>query len=151
MALREYVTDDGQKVETLIREYPPPETIMLADGRTARRVLSLPARTQSLWGDTTQTQRYDRGLGRWVSGDREAARIAKERGLVNHRELGDEHDVDQMYDSWVSTATAHAKAEAAEQTEYATNLKKYDGDAVRAVEETWPVGRITAGDTIYAE
>lgn len=151
MPLREYATADGEVFETFFREWPPPAEITLEDGRTARWILSLPARTASLWGDTNQRPHYNRGLRRWVSGDREAEQIAKSRGLVPLRELGTDTEVDSAYESWVSRETSRNQAEGKEQAEYAANIKKFGGDQVRAAEETWSVGRIKAGDTVYAE
>lgn len=150
MPLREYVTEDGKRIELLADVGAVEQRIELPDGRVAHLVeVSQVSRTAHQWGDTNQRPHFNRGLGRWVSGEREVARIARERGLIAHRELGTEREVDDALERQLSRERDRSRAEDAEQAEYRENVKRYG--PIRAVAETWSASRILNGKTVYAK
>ena len=104
-----YVLDsEGNKTDIIIEhlcKHPAPEYITSDTGeRAVVKTVSLIARTASSWSDSCGTKYgvngfYNRGLGCWVSSDKEADRIGAERGLVRMDELGDKNWLDDKMDS----------------------------------------------------
>lgn len=77
-----------------------------------RRTITAPAKTASGWGDQgVVTGIYNKGLGCFVKSDRDADRIAKERGLIRFQEAFNgssyERVLDENVDSQCNISLQH--------------------------------------------
>lgn len=150
MPIYEFRVQGEDTIVEMLCPLDAPREIVSSTGRVATRIVSSPARTAGLWGDTNQREHYDRGLKRWVSGDREAEKIARSRGLVPMRELGTERETDDLIEKYTGKLTERHRRETGEWREYDANLTKFEGDSDRAAAETWSASRILHDDTIYS-
>lgn len=151
MPIREYRTRDTGELLEEVFFGDPPKVLESSHGRVADLVFSLPANTPGKWGDSGERPHYNRGLRRWVSGMKEARRIADSRGLVSWQELGDNTDQRNMMEARLSADEDRSKAEGREQGEYQANVRRFGGDKARAANETWSAARILSGNTIYSK
>lgn len=69
-----------------------------------RRTITAPAKTASGWGDQgVVTGIYNKGLGCFVKSDRDADRIAKERGLIRFQEAFNGSSYERVIDEEIDT------------------------------------------------
>ena len=135
MPLYDYKHNDCPTFEVLVpfsRADVPCKTC----GLPATRLVSLPARTATLWGDTCFgiNGHFDRGLGTRVTSYRHTDKLLEERGLVRESDLGG----DMWYERQMDAQAAERKAHKAVVNAYADNIKKFDGDKGLAMAETFP-------------
>lgn len=141
MPLYDFVHEDHPKFEMLVpwdRKEVPCSTC----GAPATRLVSSPARTATLWGDTPFgiNGHYDRGLGTRVTSFKHTDKILEQRGLVRESDLGGDMYIERQMDA----AAEERKKHKAVVTEYAANIQKFDGDKGLAMAETFPAHRMIA-------
>jgi putative FmdB family regulatory protein len=103
------------------------------------RMISLPAKTATLWNSGWNSGLgsngfYSASAGQRVSDKREEERIMNARGFINEKELGGESFYQRQLDK---NRDERNEAAAAAKT-WTDNLKKFDGDKTRAMTETYP-------------
>jgi putative FmdB family regulatory protein len=103
------------------------------------RMISLPAKTASLWGTDWRKGLGGSGFfspsaGQRVTDKREEESIMRSRGFINEKDLGGESFYQRQLDK---NRDERSAAEAAAKT-WTDNLKKFDGDKTRAMTETYP-------------
>jgi putative FmdB family regulatory protein len=103
------------------------------------RMISLPAKTASLWGTDWRKGLGGSGFfspsaGQRVTDKREEESIMRSRGFINEKDLGGE----VFYERQISRIHDEHKAADTMAKTYTDNLKKFDGDKMRAVTETFP-------------
>ena len=117
-------------------------------GEEASKVISPPADMNRMWAGQAGTGGgvngyFDRGLGCRVHSEFEADKIAESRGLVRESDYA-KHFTEDF--------TEKRKAEVAEQDKvnqrYTDNVKKFGGDKVKAVTETFKAKDCLSGDTV---
>lgn len=104
-------------------------------GNDLRKMVTAPARTPNRWGDTLGGVNgfYDRGLGASYQNSVEREKIMKQRGLISTEDLPDDY-----VESRLSSASEETKAVREATKAYTDNIKKYDGDKMKAIEKTFP-------------
>lgn len=107
-------------------------------GTESKRLLSMPAKMASAWHDNWSSGLSGSGffspsVGGRVANAREEERIMLSRGFVNEKDLGGE----SFYNGYTESKKEENRKLDAEAARYRENLKKFDGDKVRAVSETW--------------
>ena len=106
-------------------------------GASLKKLISMPAKTASLWGvdwrEGLSSNRYSTALGRKVSSKREEERVMREKGFVPESDLG-KHFIDDHRTKMHNKEREQAKINET----YAANLKKNNGDKIKAVTETFP-------------
>ena len=117
-------------------------------GEEASKVISPHADMNRMWAGQAGTGGgvngyFDRGLGCRVHSEFEADKIAESRGLVRESDYA-KHFTEDF--------TEKRKAEVAEQDKvnqrYTDNVKKFGGDKVKAVTETFKAKDCLSGDTV---
>jgi putative FmdB family regulatory protein len=108
-------------------------------GAESRRLVSIPARTATLWNagwnsGLSNNGFYSYSVGGRVADKREEETIMKSRGFVNEKDLGGEN----FYDDYMTAAKNDRDNLDSMSKTYRDNLSKFDGDKVRAVTETFP-------------
>jgi putative FmdB family regulatory protein len=88
--------------------------VVCSCGVEMRRTITAPAKTASGWGDQgVVTGVYNKGLGCYVTSDRQAEQIAKSRGLVRFQDVfeGNSYDrvINENIDSQCLDHLQHAK------------------------------------------
>lgn len=111
----------------------------------AKKQVSAPLRTATLWGDTSFgiNGHFDQGLQCRVTSYADTDRKLAARGLVRESDLGGDMYVERKMDAALLERTQH-KAMVAE---YTTNLKKFDGCENAkglALAETFPAHKMLA-------
>jgi len=104
-----------------------------------RKLISAPAKTATLWNagwnsGLSNNGFYSYSAGQRVSNAREEETIMKSRGYVNEKDLGGEN----FYNDYMTKAKNDRDNLDSMSTTYRDNLKRFDGDKVRAVTETFP-------------
>lgn len=108
-------------------------------GAESRRLVSIPARTATLWNagwnsGLSNNGFYSYSAGRRVADKREEETIMKSRGFINEKDLGGEN----FYNDYMTQAKNDRDHLDSMSKTYRDNLKAFDGDKVRAVTETFP-------------
>lgn len=108
-------------------------------GTPGVRMVSLPAKMATLWNAGWNSGLggsgfYSHSVGGRVSDKREEESIMKSRGCVNVKDLGGE----AFEDSFMSAKRTERKEHEALAATWKDNLKKFGGDKVRAMTETFP-------------
>lgn len=101
--------------------------------------VSMPARMTTLWNagwnaGLSNNGFFSHSAGHRVSDKREEERIMNARGFVNEKDAGGE----AMHDTLASRKIDEKKQLDATASLYRENLKRFDGDKVMAVTETFP-------------
>lgn len=104
-----------------------------------KKIISLPAKTATLWNGGWNKGLaaggfYSPSVGDFVSSKREEETIMNSRGYINEKDLGGEG----FYESYTSKKKDEMKELDSTSQTYRDNLKKFGGDKVRAVTETFP-------------
>jgi predicted nucleic acid-binding Zn ribbon protein len=104
-----------------------------------RKLISAPARTATLWNSGWNSGLngsgfYSPSVGGMVGNKREEEGIMRSRGYINEKDLGGEN----FYNDYMTKAKNDRDGLDAMSTTYRDNLKKFDGDKIRAVSETFP-------------
>ncbi len=94
------------------------------------RVISAPAFTPSVWGDSQWQGRYDRGLGVVLKDKAHRDRLMQERGLYE----ATLSDTDNSFDRMISEGQEHERQMAL----YNHNLREANGDTGLAIANTFP-------------
>jgi hypothetical protein len=102
-------------------------------------MISLPAKTASLWGTDWRKGLGGSGFfspsaGQRVTDKREEESIMRSRGFINEKDLGGESFYQRQLDK---NRDERSAAEAAAK-KWTDNLKKFDGDKTLAMTETYP-------------
>lgn len=108
-------------------------------GAESRRMVSVPAKTATLWNAGWNSGLSNNGFfsysaGQQVANKREEEAIMRSRGYINEKDLGGEN----FYNDYMTEKKNERDALDATSKTYRENLKKFDGDKVRAVTETFP-------------
>ena len=108
-------------------------------GTESKRLVSVPARTVTLWNSGWNSGLngsgfYSPSVGGMVGNKREEEQIMRSRGFINEKDLGGE----DFYESYTSKKKDEMKELDKTSQTYRDNLKKFDGDKVMAVTETFP-------------
>jgi len=108
-------------------------------GTESRRLVSVPAKTATLWNagwnsGLGSSGFYSYSAGHRVADKREEETIMRSRGFINEKDLGGEN----FYNDYMTKAKNDRDGLDAMSQSYRDNLKKFDGDKVRAVSETFP-------------
>lgn len=108
-------------------------------GKEARREVSLPAKTATLWSGGWRSGLngsgfYSASAGQHVSDLREEERIMNSRGKINVKDLGGE----AFEDSFIAGKQQERKEHEALAATWKANLTAFGGDKVRAMTETFP-------------
>lgn len=133
-----YCDTDGEVFETIASRETKTIPCAICGGAT-RRLISAPAKTATLWNSgwnsgLSNNGFYSYSAGQRVSNAREEETIMTSRGFVNEKDLGGEN----FYNDYMSKAKNDRDNLDAMSTTYRDNLKRFDGDKVRAVTETFP-------------
>jgi len=104
-----------------------------------RKLISLPAKTATLWNagwnsGLSNNGFYSYSAGQQVANKREEEAIMRSRGYINEKDLGGEN----FYNDYMTEKKNERDALDATAKTYRENLRKFDGDKVRAVTETFP-------------
>ena len=104
-----------------------------------RKLISAPAKTATLWNSGWNSGLggsgfYSPSVGGMVGNKREEETIMRSRGYINEKDLGGEN----FYNDYMTKAKNDRDGLDAMSQSYRDNLKKFDGDKVRAVSETFP-------------
>jgi hypothetical protein len=138
MPLRDFRCPQHGKFEDLVAyavtDMPCPQCSQMS-----KVLLSAPARTGTLWNagwnsGLSANGFYSYSAGRQVADKREEEKIMNSRGFVNEKDLGG----DSFYDQYMNDAKTDRDKLDATAAAYRGNLKKFEGDKVRAVSETFP-------------
>ena len=137
MPLYDAVCPQHGKFETLAKWDAPIQCKQC--GTESKRLVSVPAKTATLWNSgwnsgLSNNGFYSYSAGQRVSNAREEENIMKSRGYINEKDLGGEN----FYNDYMSKAKNDRDNLDAMSTTYRDNLKRFDGDKVRAVTETFP-------------
>lgn len=141
MPLYEFVCEDHGTWEMIashtVERLPCPDC-----GEDSRRIFSLCARTTAHWGDSDWgiNGKWDAGLGQRVFSRSHQDRILRERGLVRESDLGGDNFVQ---DYKTKAFAERDRLDKVSQT-YTDNLKKYNGDKMKAVVDTFPAHEMLA-------
>jgi putative FmdB family regulatory protein len=108
-------------------------------GVAGAQKVSMPAKMTTLWNAGWNSGLSGNGFfspsaGHRVANKREEEKIMNARGFVNEKDVGGE----AMHDTLVSRKLDEKKQLDATANLYRENLKKFDGDKVMAVTETFP-------------
>lgn len=108
-------------------------------GAESHRLVSIPARTATLWNagwnsGLSNNGFYSYSAGQRVADKREEETIMKSRGFINEKDLGGEN----FYNDYMTEKKNDRDGLDAMSKTYRDNLVKFDGDKVRAVTETFP-------------
>lgn len=108
-------------------------------GGRARRLVSSPAKTATLWNagwnnGLVGSGFYSPSVGGMVGNKREEETIMRSRGFINEKDLGGEN----FYNDYMTKAKNDRDGLDSMSKSYRDNLAKFDGDKVRAVSETFP-------------
>lgn len=139
MPLYEYRCKKGHAHDE-IHKWPPPKEVKCDQCRCkASYVVSLPAKTVTLWNSGWNSGLegsgfYSVSAGQHVTNKREEESIMRSRGYINEKDLGGEN----FYNDYMTKKTNERDALDATAKTYRDNLKRFDGDKVRAVSETFP-------------
>lgn len=133
-----YCDTDGEVFETIASRETTTIPCARCGGPT-RRLISAPAKTATLWNSgwnsgLSNNGFYSYSAGHRVANKREEETIMKSRGFVNEKDLGGEN----FYNDYMTKAKNDHDNLDSMSTTYRDNLKKFDGDKVRAVTETFP-------------
>lgn len=109
-----------------------------------KKLVSLPAKTQSLWNGEwnkglSGQGKYDAGLGMVIHSERQRDAELDKRGWIRESDLGQD-----WWDSRKSEIKAENAKLDADTERYKENLKKFEGDAEKAVTETWTAAECLA-------
>lgn len=104
-----------------------------------RRLISLPAKTATLWNSGWNSGLqgsgfYSPSVGGMVGNKREEERIMRSRGYINEKDLGGEN----FYNDYMTEKKNERDQLDATSKTYRENLDKFGGDKIRAVTETFP-------------
>ena len=106
-------------------------------GNDLRKMVTAPAHTPLRWGDCTGKYGvngfYDKGLGATYYNSQQRERIMKLKGLVSTEDLPSDY-----IESRLSKQSDETKAVRDAAKAYTDNIKKYDGDKMKAIEKTFP-------------
>jgi hypothetical protein len=99
----------------------------------------VPAKTATLWNSGWNSGLegsgfYSPSAGHMVGNKREEEKIMRSRGYINEKDLGGEN----FYNDYMTKAKNERDGLDSMSKSYRDNLKKFDGDKVRAVTETFP-------------
>jgi len=112
-------------------------------GKRAMKQIPLTAKMTHMWMGQCETNGvngyYDAGLGCTVHSAHEADKIAKEKGLVRETDLGS-----HWWDDNMNKQKADADKHNATVKTYQDNIKKFDGNKEKAVQETFPAHEMLA-------
>jgi predicted nucleic acid-binding Zn ribbon protein len=133
-----YCDTDGEVFETIASRETTTIPCARCGGAT-RRLISAPAKTATLWNSgwnsgLSNNGFYSYSAGHRVANKREEETIMKSRGYVNEKDLGGEN----FYNDYMTKAKNDRDNLDSMSTTYRDNLKRFDGDKVRAVTETFP-------------
>jgi len=110
-----------------------------------KRLVSMPAKTQSLWSGgwrkgLSSDGFFSPSVGGRVSSKREEEKIMNARGFIREADLGGE----QFYER--QTAKQYEEKEKHDKTaaRYRQNLKDFGGDKMKAVEHKFPAHEMLA-------
>jgi putative FmdB family regulatory protein len=114
-------------------------------GVECRRLVSIPARTATLWNSGWNSGLngsgfYSPSVGSMVGNKREEEQIMRSRGYINEKDLGG----DNFYNDYMTKQKNDRDGLDAMSKSYRDNLAKFDGDKVRAVSETFPAKQMLA-------
>lgn len=115
------------------------DVVCVACDLPKRKMISLTAKTATLWNSgwnsgLSNNGFYSYSAGQQVANKREEEQIMRSRGYVNEKDLGGEN----FYHDYMSKKKEERAELDKTATTYRENLKKFDGDKVRAVTETFP-------------
>ena len=115
------------------------EVVCAACDVPKRKLISAPARTATLWNSGWNSGLngsgfYSPSAGQMVGNKREEEQIMRSRGYINEKDLGG----DNFYNDYMTNAKNDRDGLDAMSTTYRDNLKRFDGDKIRAVSETFP-------------
>jgi len=114
------------------------------------KLVSMPAKTATLWNSRwneglSNTGFFSYSAGQQVCDKRQEEQIMNKKGFINEKDLGG--------DSWHASKSQAIKDDQskleADAARYRTNLKKFDGDKVKAVEETFPAKQMLEEAAIH--
>jgi len=139
MPVYEYRCKRGHSHD-LLHKYPPPERVKCNQCRcNAQKQVSMPQKTAGRWGDTGG--KFIPALGGTYT-PHQAAKIAKDRGLVHESDLPSGFIDSKLNSEW-DDARAHDKTMAKFK-----DLKAQHGDASRAWAETFSVDEMKKTGTL---
>lgn len=138
MPLYDYACPEHGKWETLAKYTETTKPCPRCSIESTRQV-SIPAKTATLWGSSWREGLSGSGffspsVGAHVTDKRQEESIMRSRGFVNEKDLGG----DSFYERHTSNKVAERDTLDATSKTYIDNLKKFDGDKVKAVTETFP-------------
>jgi len=106
-----------------------------------KRLISAPAKTATLWhgnwSEGLSSNLYSKALGQRVSSRRQEEEIMRSKGFIPESDLGDGY-LDKVASDRQQAAVEQDKIN----DEYKANLKKFNGDKIKAVEETFPAHKM---------
>lgn len=136
----------GEELYGLSDEVPTALDCPLCDKPDGlKQCLPLLQRTPGMWGDQMGKHGvngvYDRGLGAVYYSNKERERIAKSKGLVAVNDISENYleDVEDRH-------RAEKLKDEARISRYLSNVRKFGGDTIRAMTETFPAKQCLAGD-----
>jgi len=141
MPLYEYQCEEGHVTEHLYKHGEVPDELECICGYPAHRLLSMPAKTATLWSGSWASGLggsgfYSQSVGSMVGSKREEEKIMNKRGFVREADLAGGGEI--AYERSVSKKNEErAKMDKMADT-YQSNLKKFNGDKIQAVTETFP-------------
>lgn len=114
-----------------------------ACGEPGVKLVSMPAKTATLWNarwneGLSNTGFFSPSVGGQVCDKRQEEEIMRKRGYINEKDLGG----DSFYEGYTTSKKDELRELDRTSQTYRDNLKKYDGDKVRAVTETFPAAEM---------
>jgi len=105
------------------------------------KMVSMPAKTGALWGDTTFgiNGKFNAGLGTSIISRAHEDSILKQRGLVRETDLPRD-----FYESHTTKLREEKVKLDKDANTYLANVKKFGGDKAKAVVETFPAHQMLA-------
>jgi hypothetical protein len=109
------------------------------------KLISMPAKTATLWhgnwsSGLSSSGFHSSSVGGRVANKREEEKIMRARGFIREKDLGG----DGFYDKMTQKGRDERERLDNMATTYIDNLKKFDGDKMKAVEHTFPAHEMLA-------
>ena len=132
MPLKDSFCSNCNKIEELLVKMDCSAPPVCTCGSERTFMISKPARTAGLWGDSSGG--YDFSLGRSFSGSREKEKYLRDNGLVAVSDLGSGF-LDQKVHEEIEAGDNHRR----DVEVYGESLKKHNGDKGAAMADTFSV------------
>lgn len=145
MPIYEFVCKECSVLFERLCTYDESKSVTCKCGVPAVKQMSLVAKTPGGWNDGWTDgldgyKKYDPGLGMHITSERHRDAELEKRGLVRESDLGE-----GWFEAEQSKRKAKVEKQEADAQAYSANLKKFNGDATRAMTETFTAKDILAG------